>query len=109
MIFSLAPRASISGNLLAHSDFHWPRANGPVLVSIPEKPSLGQLGQGVHVNGPQQGINGDLRLVHLTSANSQIHVMDVSVLPIKGLNKKNILIFTHLKLRLATVTYNLSA
>ena len=35
-IFSLAPRASNSGNLLAPSDFYWPRANWPVLVSIPE-------------------------------------------------------------------------
>ena len=35
VIFSLAPRASISGNLLALSDFYWPRANGPVLVSTP--------------------------------------------------------------------------
>ena len=35
VIFLLAPRASISGNLLALSDFYWPRANGPVLVSTP--------------------------------------------------------------------------
>ena len=35
VIFSFAPRASISGNLLALSNFYWPRANGPVLVSIP--------------------------------------------------------------------------
>ena len=33
--FFVAPRASISGDLLALSDFHWPRANGPVLVSSP--------------------------------------------------------------------------
>ena len=37
VIFSLPPRASISGDLLALSDFYWPRANGPVLVSIPAR------------------------------------------------------------------------
>ena len=38
--FSLIPRASISGDLLALSDFYCPRANGPVLVSSPGIPSL---------------------------------------------------------------------
>ena len=35
MYFFLGRRASISGDLLVLSDFYWPRANGPVLVSIP--------------------------------------------------------------------------
>ena len=30
----------ISGDLLALSDFYWPRANGPVLVSSPDDPQL---------------------------------------------------------------------
>ena len=34
--FLVAPRASIPGDLLALSDFYWPRANGPVLVSNPD-------------------------------------------------------------------------
>ena len=33
--FFVAPMASIPGDLLALSDFYWPRANGPVLVSNP--------------------------------------------------------------------------
>ena len=35
VIFLLPPRASILGDLLALSDFYWPRANGPVLVWSP--------------------------------------------------------------------------
>ena len=35
--FFVAPRASILGDLLALSDFYWPQADGPVLVSIPAK------------------------------------------------------------------------
>ena len=34
--FFVAPRASISSDLLALGDFHWPPADGPVLVSIPD-------------------------------------------------------------------------
>ena len=32
--FFVAPRASIPGDLLALSDFYWPRANGPTGVSV---------------------------------------------------------------------------
>ena len=36
LFFIAPPRASISCDLLVLTDFYWPRANGPVLVSIPE-------------------------------------------------------------------------
>ena len=32
LVFSLARRASISCDLLALTDFYWPRANGPVVA-----------------------------------------------------------------------------
>ena len=35
LVLFIGPRASISCDLLALTDFYWPRANGPVLVSIP--------------------------------------------------------------------------